>query len=233
MHLDSQLLKIGGHGSGFGGNAALMIKGESFNVGLSYRSQVQADITGTAVAGAGAALFDPTLVGVAGNANTSITLPDVASLGIAFQASDVLLLSVQADWVNWATFDQIELVFEPSALNTLTGSSSTIPEGWSATMTYRIGVQWAQSEQSRMRAGYVYDPTPTNSKDLSPRLPGNDRSLITLGYGYDWSEQVTVDLAYAYIKLRDRELRTANVAIYNGSYSSTTHLVSGSLNYRF
>ena len=231
VHLNGQSLKIGGEGDGFGGNIAFLYKTSAWSIGGSYRSAVKIDITGTAVGGPGLALVG--LEGIGANATTSVTFPDLHTLSVAYQATPSLLLSAQADRINWATFDEIVVNYDPSTLNIATGSSTTIPEGWKATIALRLGAEWVYNPSTRLRAGYTFDPTPTNAADFSPRLPGNDRQLITLGYGHDYSDSLTMDLAYAYVWLDDRTATTPTKTAYHGVYKSTVHLLAGGVTYRF
>lgn len=231
VHLNSDLLRIGGSGDGFGGNFAFLYKTSAWRIGGSYRTSVKIDITGTAVGGPDAAVLG--LDGIGANATTSVTFPDIHSLSLAYVSIPKVTLSVQLDRVNWAKFDKIEVNYAPSALNGLTTSASTIPEGWKATVAVRLGAEWAYADDMRARIGYTYDPTPTNSTDFSPRLPGNDRQLVTLGYGTDFSEDLTMDLAYAYVWLKDRTAAAPTDPAYHGVFKSTVHLLSGGLTYKY
>ena len=231
VHLDGQSLKIGGSGDGLGGNAAALYKTDSFSVGISYRTSVKVDISGTAVGGPGMALLG--LEGIGANANTSVTFPDLATLAFTFKPTSNLSLSLQADRINWATFDEIVIEYDPSALNIATGTTSTIPEGWKATTALRLGADWSYGDSSHARLGYTKDPTPVNTTDFSPRLPGNDRQLISLGYGTGFSDNLTVDMAYAYVWLDDRTAASPTNANYHGTYQSVVHLIAVGATYRF
>jgi len=240
VHLDSSVINIGGSGDGFGGNFAFMYKTSDWSVGGSYRTKVKINITGTAVGQVGAATVANGLQGVGANATTSVTFPDIHSLSFAYRGMPNVMLSAQLDRVNWATFDQIVVNYAASHLNDLTKSAdsplgrvSTIPEGWKATVAVRLGAEWAYDEHSRARVGYTYDPTPTNPTDFSPRLPGNDRQLVTLGYGLDFSNELTMDLAYAYVWLDDRTATAPTDPAYHGVFKSTVHLLSGGVTYKY
>jgi len=231
VHLDGQSLKIGGSGDGFGGNVAALYKTDAFSAGLSYRSSVKVDITGTAMGGPGMAILG--LNGIGANASTSVTFPDLLTAAITFSPSHHWLVSVQADRINWAKFDQIVINYDPSALNIATGTSSTIPENWKATTAIRLGAEYAYNQSTRVRVGYTSDPTPVNPTDFSPRLPGNDRQLLSLGFGKDFSDNLTMDLAYAYVWLADRTAAAPTNAAYHGVYKSVVHLLAGGVTYHF
>ncbi|MDX8402612.1 MAG: outer membrane protein transport protein [Mariprofundaceae bacterium] len=230
VHLDNALLQIKGDGDGFGGNLAVFWRGDAVSLGVSWRSRVKLDITGLAV---GLSTLPAPYVGMSGGAKTSVTLPDLLMLGLSWRPDAQWTLTAQADWTNWKTFDRIVLDFDPSLLTVVTGTQKVVPENWKAVITWRLGAQWAYAPDQRLRLGYVNDPTPTNNVDLSPRLPGNDRQLVTLGWGMDIGEAMTLDLAYAYVWLKTRNLTTANTTIYNGTYTSNVHILTGGLNWRF
>ena len=226
VHLDSLVADHKGDGDGWGHNLALMYKGDGYNIGLTYRSKIKVNVSGTAVGGV--------LSGQQGTVvpvNTSITFPELVNLGISFNPADKWLVSMELDWVNWDRFVSIDLSY-PGATLAAIGSSSSIPENWTDTVAFRAGTEWQYRKNMRARFGYTYDPTPMNDADFSPRLPGNDRQLITLGYGYDLNNQTTMDFAYAYVWLDDRN-QTVSAAVRNGLYKSDIHILSASLTYHF
>lgn len=228
VNLNNQILLLNGNGSGWGGNAALLYKGDQFNVGVSYRSRVKTDINGTGT-GAG-----PLVAAGSTTATTSVTFPDMVNVGVSFKPAEKVTLSFDVDWTNWKTFDKIAVNFAPSALTGALGTTtSTIPENWKATTTFRAGVEWAYNDKMRARFGYVYDPTPINNVDFSPRLPGNDRQLFTVGYGYDANDSTTLDLAYAYVLLNNRTQTASAAPFYNGRYKSSTHIVAADITAHF
>lgn len=228
VRLDNQILLLSGKGNGWGGNAALMYRQDAFSFGVSYRSRVKASLSGTATGNGPLAPFGSTA------ATTSITFPDMVNVGLAYRASDSLLLSADVDWVNWKTFDKITINYTPSALTAaLTTTTATIPENWKATTSFRLGLEWDYSTNMRARFGYVFDPSPVNNVDFSPRLPGNDRQLFNVGYGYDVGERTTLDLAYSYVLLNKRNQSASAAAFYNGTYRSHVHIAAASLTHHF
>jgi long-chain fatty acid transport protein len=230
VELDNQALLLHGNGDGWGGNVAIMYKNGPLGFGISYRSSVKVKISGSATYPIGSAA-PPLPPGYATGANTSITFPDIVNVGVSYHVSEALLVSADVDWVNWKTFDKL-VVNQPAfgAAGTL-----TIPENWKATTAFRLGAEWGFAPKMRARLGYVYDPTPINNVDFSPRLPGNDRQLFNLGFGYDVGTKTTLDLAYSYVLLKDRTQTQAALpgAFYNGTYKSDTNIVAASITHQF
>jgi len=229
VELDNQILALSGSGGGWGGNVAIMYKNGPLGFGVSYRSQVKVDVSNGTATGAG-----PLAAAGSTSASTSITFPDIVNVGVSYHVSDALLVSADVDWVNWKTFDKIVVNYAPSALTAALGAtSSTIPENWKATTAFRLGAEWGFAPKMRARLGYVYDPTPINNVDFSPRLPGNDRQLFNLGFGYDVGAKTTIDLAYSYVLLKDRNQTASAAPFYNGTYKSDTNIVAASITHQF
>jgi len=228
VNLNNQILLLNGDGDGFGGNVAILYKDGPVGFGVSYRSRVKANISGRAT-GTG-----PLAAAGSTTASTSVTFPDMVNVGFSYQMSDSLLLSADVDWVNWKTFKSIDVVFTPSALTVALGSTtSSIPENWKATTAFRVGLEWAYASNMRARFGYVFDPTPIKDVDFSPRLPGNDRQLFNIGYGYDFNDKTTLDLAYSYVLLSNRTQTASAAPFYNGTYKSDVHIIAASLTHQF
>lgn len=213
-------------GDGWGFNVAALYKGESFNVGISYRSNIKIKSKGQSTHAASAT--------TSANAIT-VTMPDMVNIGVAFHPTEQWIVTVDADWVNWKKFDKLAFVYTPA----LAGGalpSLTVSENWKATWAFRAGAEWAYSDKMRARFGYTYDPTPIKDVDFTPLIPGNDRQAVHVGYGVDISDQATLDLAYMYVWLTDR-VQTASTApsnwVRNGTYKSSVHLAAASLTYRF
>jgi long-chain fatty acid transport protein len=102
-------------------------------------------------------------------------------------------------------------------------------------VAFRVGAEWRYAPNMRARFGYVFDPTPINDTYFTPAIPGNDRHLFSVGYGYDFSDRATIDLAYVfvYFKKRNQTASTGLSASVNGTYKATAHIVSASLSWKF
>ncbi|MFQ5346132.1 MAG: OmpP1/FadL family transporter [Mariprofundus sp.] len=234
----AQLLE--GDGDGWGGNVALMYRTDQFRFGVSYRSSVRLDIKdGTVIGGPALAILGaPWAVGAVGTASTKVVLPDQVNVGLAYSPNEDWILSVDIDWVNWATFDNLDFYYAPSAVaDAITGGTNfrTLRQNWRSTVAIRAGAQWQFSPELSLRGGYTFDPTPVDDQFFTPGIPDRDRHLFTVGAGYDVNESITLDMAYMYVYFVDRNqtASTGTDAVRNGNYSGSAHVVAGSLVYRF
>jgi len=262
VDLNNTIQSLSGNGDGFGGNASLFYKGDSFNFGVNYRSKIKIDVKGTATAVAGSALAGAPFGATSSSATTSVTLPDQLNVGVAFMPDEQWLLSADVDWVNWKTFDSINIAYGSGAYRGAVGGltvaagggglaaigaaiaaqagSTVLPQNWKATVDIRLGAEWKYNPQMRARFGYVFSPSPINDADFNPAIPGNDRHLFSVGYGYDVTPETTVDLGYAYVYIKDRNQTQSPATpvgapntVKNGNYKGNAHILMASLNYKF
>ena len=240
VRLDNAVQRMSGKGDGWGGNLALLYRDDRLRLGLSYRSRVRVDINnGTAVGGpALARLGALRAVGASGAVSTRVVFPDQLNAGIAYAPNERWLVSLDVDWVNWRTFDNLDFHYAPSTLSTaITGGTNfrTLPERWKATIAIRAGARWNYTPKLQLRAGYTFDPTPVSNQYYSPGIPDRDRHLFSIGAGYAVNSRLTLDAAYmfAYFVNRDQTASTGTDAVRNGHYSGNVHLFSASATYRF
>jgi len=234
----AQLLE--GKGDGWGANVALLYRNDQFRFGVSYRTRVKLDIkNGTVIGGpALATLGAPQAVGAVGTARTKLVLPDQLNVGLAYMPNEDWTLSLDIDWVNWKTFDNLDFHYAPSVVATaLTGGTNfrTQRENWSSGFAVRVGAQWQFTPDISLRGGYTFDPTPVDDPFFTPGIPDRDRHLITVGAGYNVNKSLTLDVAYMFVYFVDlnQTASTGTDAVRNGNYSGSAHILSGSLVYRF
>ena len=210
------------NGDGWGWNAGVLYKTDKFGLGASYRSEIKVDATGQSRNAAGV------------STNTiTVTEPDMLNIGVAFLPTPDLTLSIDVDWVNWKKFKELAFTYTPSLPGV--GTSLTVPENWKATTSFKFGAEWRYAENMRARAGYEFDPSPVKDADFTSLLPDNDRHAFVVGYGYDFNESATIDLAYMYVYFKDRNQTTSTGTniVRNGLYEEGVHLVGVSLSHRF
>jgi long-chain fatty acid transport protein len=218
---------------GYGWNVGLLEKfSDRFSIGLSYRSKIRVDYTGSARLSQIATGFPQFDAAVAAQTpfgrglpvKTSIDFPDLASLGLAFGLTPNLLVEGDVNWTGWSSFDVINISFPKGDL-----PNSSIPAHWKNAYNYRAGLRWNSSPSSQWRLGYVYDQTPQPEEAVNPLLPDADRNGFAVGYG--WIGPVhKFDLALSYIdfKSRTRSKSFAGDGDFFGTYK-TRALILGAM----
>jgi long-chain fatty acid transport protein len=216
---------------GFGYNGGLLFEFNSLTrVGLHYRSRIDHKLSGNL------SIRQNPLTGLP-DTNTSakadLDLPDIASASIYHQFTGVpVAVMADATWMGWGRLDQVDI-------RTDIGDSALVLD-YQDTWRYAAGLTINPKETWRVRAGLAYDETPVKSAQTrSPRLPDNDRTWLTLGFGWDPTKEITLDLAYAHLIFARTLIDISDTDAFgtthtlNGSYDSDVDIVSAQMTWNF
>lgn len=213
--------------------------------GLAYRSKVKHKLTGDAdftiqnSAYLTALGLLPTAQGTFVNqgANGSIDLPASASLSLYHQFSDTLAFMADVTWTEWSSFDKLVMNFT----GTLATSPSVTTENWDDTWRYSIGASYKVTKELTLRTGAAYDETPISDNYRTPRIPGEDRFWLALGAGYQFTDNLVLDCAYAHLFVADSNIhKTATLGTEDegrgtiiGSFENSVDIASVQVSYKF
>lgn len=234
--------KVSGDDWSWGYNLGVIFQvTESTRIGATYRSKVDYTLKGKAentVSRVPTGLTPPlpTTIPVAAgkyNASLDVTTPESFELSVTQQFDDQWTGYAGYTWTRWSRFQE---VVAESPNNAFKGFREVREEqNWKDTRGYAMGLSYQLDPQWQLRGGVAFDPTPTNNHDRSPRIPTGDRYVFTLGAGYQASANLTVDLAYAY--LREEQVNVNKFEAAKGSYSAqyknSAHALSTQLTWSF
>lgn len=187
---------------------------DDWGFGLRYQSRVKLDITGTANGS-----FP---------ASAELELPSTVNFGVANTTIQNLTLGVDLVWTEWSTYDELSIV---TPLGVTTASKD-----WEDVISVRLGAEYALGEDWKLRAGYIWDESPVPDSSRAPEMPGTDRQMITMGFGWQFWNTMTLDAAYSYLWAKKGDMGTditAAAPALAGSFETTTHLLAVSLGYTF
>ncbi|SHJ20772.1 long-chain fatty acid transport protein [Malonomonas rubra DSM 5091] len=181
-------------------------------MGFAYRSKIKHKLEGDAKFNIQNPTWlsnvDPALLAMAQatfvkqGAYGSIELPASASLSYFHQATPELAIMADITWTEWSSFDSLVMNFE----GTLADSPSITTENWDDTWRYSIGATYQLNEKLVLRAGVAFDETPISDEHRTPRIPGEDRTWVSLGCGYQFTDKLSMDVAYAHLFVSDSKM---------------------------
>ncbi|MDZ8118831.1 OmpP1/FadL family transporter [Pontiella agarivorans] len=187
---------------------------DDWGFGLRYQSRVKLDITGKA---------NGTFP-----ASAELELPSTVNFGVANTTIKNLTLGLDLVWTEWSTYDELSIVTPAEVV--------TASKDWDDVISIRLGAEYALGEDWKIRGGYVWDESPIPDSTRAPEMPGTDRQMITMGFGWQFWNSMTLDAAYAYLWADKGDMGTDNTALnpgLAGSFETTTHLLAVSLGYTF
>jgi long-chain fatty acid transport protein len=219
----------------FAANVGILVKPlDSLQIGATWRSGIDLDLSGEVnltMPAIVTQLSGGLMQSLSIDGASTISLPQTAGFGVAFQALEALTLVGDFNWINWSVYESLDFDFSPDVLY-LPDTES--PRNWDDSIAVRFGAEYWLSEQYAVRAGYLYDQSPIPDNTLGPELPGANRHGLSVGFGYK-GQQLSVDLAYSHLFLEDRTVTSSlrESAPPVGDYEAAANIFGISVGYAF
>ena len=205
---------------------------EKMAIGVSHRSEIKHDLTGTldfqnvpALLGADPRFQD-------GDGGARLVTPSVTTLSIMYGVTDAFRVMADYQGTGWSSLKSVDI---RRSNGTLVGSEDF---SWEDTDFFSVGVEYDVSEAFTLRAGVGQDESPTKDATRTPRLPDDDRMLYSVGMSWAMSDHLTIDAAYQRITIEDPEINLgvhlpSDLSTLQGTYSGSANLFGVSMQYRF
>lgn len=215
------------------------------SIGVSFHSRIKQTLGGHyrmygSEAGMGLVALGPTVFPDAGlptlnpdgaTANAVLDTPAFASLDWVHDFNEHFTLASSIKWTQWSSFDNLVLT---SNGNELVG----LPQKYKNTFVFSVGGDYRVNDQWTLRAGVGYDQTPTNIVSRDPRIPDGSRKLLGVGFGYQASDHLALDLGYQHQFVSDTRVHMTNqvglgAGTMDGKFKDHGDVVSLSGTYKF
>jgi long-chain fatty acid transport protein len=208
---------------GYGFNLGALYKvSPEISVGVSYRSAVSLDATGTAKF-----TNNNTLLNLPeGDAAASLTLPATAFIGVAVKPMENLELEADYQYVGWSSYDKLTIEFKKDPTK-----NSTADKKYENTYIIRVGGEYTM-DALQIRAGYLFDNSPVLPKYVDPMLPDANRNGINIGAGYKVTPNITVDISYLML-IFDQAKAEGTDNGFDGTYDAGANLFGFNVGYTF
>lgn len=166
----------------------------SNRVGLTYKSEVDLKLSGTAKIFTGTTVFNDTGYMV-------LTLPATAEIASFHQVTDKLALHGSINWTDWSSFEKLE-----AELDKL-GTQMVKEENWKDNYRFALGATYQLDSKLALRSGVAYDMGAVSDQNRTITIPETDRIWLSIGAGYEVTEQFTVDAGFTYIVAKDASIK--------------------------
>ncbi len=225
----------------FGYNFGILYENEKGNrVGFSYRSAIDHNLEGDVDF-----TVDPNLQTLLNSLSphpasglfqdTGITagieLPASASISAALQPSDRLEILMDVTWTEWKNFEELRIKF-----NNPVQPDSATPERWENVMRYSLGGNYQFNDKLVLRAGIALDQEAIpDEQHRTPRIPGNDRTWVAFGVGYEVSPRLHVDFGYSHLFVAGADIdhTDSNGYTIRGEFDASVDIFSTQINWTF
>ncbi|MEC4726764.1 outer membrane protein transport protein [Shewanella sp. D64] len=204
-------------------------------IGVNYRSEVEQTLEGEANGLGFSTLegsFDANKV-YAGSMD--LTLPATAEIASFHQLTDKFAVHASVNWTDWSSFEKLEAkILELSNVPILVKE-----ENWEDNYRFAVGATYAVSSKSTLRAGVAYDQSAVDDINRTATIPEVDRLWLSVGYGYQYSDNLDLDFGVTYIFADESpmdENETDSLPFggtFEGQVSGNILLVGVQASYRF
>jgi long-chain fatty acid transport protein len=225
--LRSGKLTIKGKDFAFGGHAGIFVKPmDELKLGLSYHSRMKYVLEGTSSS------KDPLLLSLlTGGAVSGLSVddtatfytPDMITASVEAKVMKDLKLSAMVRYVVWSVFDKIDFKVLPDK-----------DFKYEDAMSFSVGMDYKLMDNIDVKAGYMYEDTPTTKAHRTSSVPDSVRHWATLGMTYHFNKDVSVDMAYAHVFYEDAEIdRVEGASRLYADVKGHADIVSVGLNMKF
>ncbi len=164
-----------------------------------------------------------------------VDLPATFSVSAAYQANPKVQLLGDITWTGWSSLEEIRVVYDnPAQSDTLS------VQEWEDVMRYSAGINYTHSDKLTLRAGVAFDEEAIpNATRRTARIPGNDRTWLSFGGGYQVNQRFSFDLGYSLLMLDETPINHTDPESngvgqeVRGTYDSHVHIVGAQLNWSF
>lgn len=207
-------------------------------IGFAYRSSIDANLSGDVDFTINPAL--QTLInGLPSPSNTifsdtgidaGIELPAQLSVSYFRDVTDDFAVMADITWTEWSNFNALVVKFDGFQPTSIT------PENWEDSYRFAIGANYRTSDTLLLRMGLAHDQTPIPSpEDRTARIPGDDRTWLSFGFGYNIDAETSIDVGYSHLFVSDTEINNTDAFGHTltGEYDADVNILSVQGNFKF
>ena len=229
-------VNVEGDDEAFGFTFGMMYKPvESTTLGVTYRSDVDYGLEGDVKA---SNVFSSELAQATGGAMTTfdgsgpagldITLPETIDFSVTHDLNERWTVMAGAALVKWSSFDRLTV---DNDLGVDIDEVQDYEDAWQ----YALGASYHVNPAWTLRGGVAYDESPISDDVRTVRVPSGDRMIYSLGAGWTPTPDLTIDVAYTYLKEDTSPIsqESPTRGTYEADYENEAHGFGAQLTYRF
>ena len=224
-----------GWGYGFTGGVTLTPT-ENLTVGIGYRSGIKQKLNG--------ALMLPVLAGgTPGSINASVNLPDIVTASVRYRFAPQWTALGTVEWSNWSRIGTVSVLRPNGAPATAGGSNVNLPFQYQDGWFFSGGAEYLWNDRLAVRSGVGYERSPVTDRVRMPLVPDNDRIWLSAGATYQYSNKLSLDLAYTHVFVKSPSINISAASgnpwfnpllgTYIGDVSAHVDIISVAMKYRW
>ena len=199
---------------------------ETLRFGLAHQAAITVKLKGDVA-------FTGTSLLANGGVSADLDLPATTSLGVSADISPTVSLHGEIAKTDWSSFRQLRIKFDTGLPDSVTD------ERWRDTWFYALGLTWKATDAWTFRTGIAHDQSAVEDKYRTPRIPDSDRTWVSVGVGYAFSQRVSMDFAYTHLFMQDGPLTLTGAppdqsrGSLTGNYKNCIDILSAQARFNF
>ncbi|GAA3703404.1 long-chain fatty acid transporter FadL [Oceanisphaera sediminis] len=192
VNRSTEVANLAGDDWGYGWNIGLLLEADDNNRwALTYRSEVDLTLEGN--------YSDQLPVAVGGlngqsvSGKLDLTLPAIAEVSGFHQVQSDWAIHYGIMWTEWSSFRELK------ATNPQRGELIQKDENFENSWRMSVGATHQLNDRWTLRGGLAYDKSPVPEEFRSISIPDVDRTWYSLGATYAYSQNLSVDAAFAFL----------------------------------
>ncbi|MEE3916528.1 OmpP1/FadL family transporter [Pseudomonas viridiflava] len=234
-------VKVKGDDVALGFNVGILANlTDTTRAGMTYHSRVRYDLDCHTAVATGAGTPPQVLRSNRYDCSLQLDTPESVDLSVTQDLSDAWKLYAGATWTRWSRMKDLDFSTQsisPAVGGVLASSLSNAVAGgldWHDTWAYALGTSYRLNAQWLLRTGIRFDQSPTSNTNRSPRTPTGDRTIYSVGAAYDLTKDLTLDVAYSWLKEESVNVSRSNaLASYSARYENSASFLGLGATYRF
>ncbi|MBV9248998.1 MAG: outer membrane protein transport protein, partial [Acetobacteraceae bacterium] len=198
-------------------------------IGLTYRSRIQHELDGQATFNVPTPL-NASPAFQSGPAHATLVLPDTAALSLTQELGRRWAVYLDLMWTDWSVFKTL------SAFRSTGELITSSVQNYRNSFTVALGASYELGEKLTLRAGTAWEGSPVQEAFRDPRVPDNNRYLLSVGATYRISPRCALDVAYAHVFVPNASVldRSSTGDVLQGQFSSiSSNILAGGMRLSF
>ena len=203
--------QVQGNDWGYGWNAGIAWQHGGTTIGLTYRSRLFFNLSGSAQFNNAPAILQSTGAFQNTGAHAKLDLPDTLDLSATQDIGPAWKVSGTVRYVRWSTFQGLTLNYDNA-----NQPPTTITYDYRNTWFAGVGADWRLNEMWTLHGGVAYDESPVQDRYRDPRLPDANRRWLSVGATWNLSKDSSISFGWAHLFMN------SHIPMSNGPTQATS-----------
>ena len=210
---------------------ALINLSESTRLGVSYRSKVKHELTGSLKVEGPSPAFN---AATSSGAKASVDLPDTFIFSLAHKLDPRWEVLADVSWTGWSSVDRVDILRTPSGANV-----QTLDTDFQDTWRFALGANYQLNDAWKLKFGLAFYETPVkNAEKRLTSLPDNDRLWFSFGGQWKATKAATLDMGVSYLYVSDTRINAGSPSdptrgLVKGEYDSSVWILGAQYSMAF